>query len=172
MYAQSVEGLFRALAPLSASVKQRFAALGVDPDKRLEPAYTREKWLELIRLACELTAPGQDVEVATRALGRRFMEGYGQTLVGKAMLTMLRVIGPRRALDRMSKNFRTGNNFSQTKLSQPSPGVYELWCSHVTIAGWYQGIIEGGLTLSGAREVKATLVRRENEGAVFRVEWR
>ncbi len=171
MYAQSVEGLLRALAPLSASAKRRFTELGVDPDKRLEPAYPREKWLELIRLACELTAPGQELEPASRALGRRFMEGYAQTLVGKAMLTMLRVIGPRRALGRMSKNFRTGNNFSETKLEEPAPGVYELWCSHVTLAGWYQGIIEGGLTLAGARDVKATLLRRENEGAVFKVEW-
>ena len=33
MYAQSVEGLLRALAPLSASAKRRFTELGVDPDK-------------------------------------------------------------------------------------------------------------------------------------------
>ena len=73
---------------------------------------------------------------------------------------------------RMSKSFRTGNNFSETRVDEPSPGRHELWCSHVTLAGWCRGIIEAGLTLAGGREVKATLLRREADGAVFAVEWK
>ncbi len=171
MYAHSVQGLLRSLGPLSSTAKQRLKALGVDPDERLEAAYSREKWLELINLACELTFPGVDKEEASYQLGRRFMGAYAETLVGKAMLTMLRVIGPKRSLERMSRNFRTGNNFSQTRVSEPSPGVYELWCSHVSLAGWYRGIIEAGLERAGANQVRATLLRREDDGAVFRVQW-
>ena len=172
MFSQTVEGLLRALAPMSATSKQKLAAIGVDPDQRLDAAYSREKWLELIHLACDIHHPGRDREETSYELGCRFMGTYGQTLVGKAMLTALRVIGPRRALDRMSRNFRTGNNFSETKLTEPTPGRYELWCSHVTLAGWYRGVIEAGLSLAGASDVKVTLLRREREGAVFQVEWK
>lgn len=172
VFSQTVDGLLKALTPMSATSKLKLVAIGVDPDQRLEPAYPREKWLELIHLACEIHAPGKDHEAASYELGRRFMTSYTQGLVGKAMMAALRVIGPRRALERMSRNFRTGNNFSETRLTEPTKGVYELWCSHATLAGWYQGIIEAGLLLAGAAEVKATLVRREQGGAVFQVEWR
>jgi uncharacterized protein (TIGR02265 family) len=172
VFSQTVEGLLKALSPMSATSKLKLQAIGVDPDRRLEPAYSREKWLELMRLACDIHAPGKQLEPTSYDLGRRFMTAYTQGLVGKAMMAALRVIGPRRALERMSRNFRTGNNFSETKLTEPSPGRYELWCSHATIAGWYQGIIEAGLALAGATEVKATLLRRENGGAVFQVEWK
>jgi uncharacterized protein (TIGR02265 family) len=172
VFSQTVEGLLKALSPMSATSKQKLAAIGVDPDQRLEPAYTREKWLELMHLACDIHAPGRELEPASYELGRRFMAAYTEGLVGKAMMTALRVIGPKRALERMSRNFRTGNNFSETRLVERSPGSYELWCSHATIAGWYQGIIEAGLALAGAHEVKATLLRRENGGAVFQVEWK
>jgi uncharacterized protein (TIGR02265 family) len=172
VFAQTVEGLLKALSPMSATSRQKLAAIGVDPDQRLEPAYPRDKWLELMHLACELTAPGKDHEPTSYELGRRFMGTYTQGLVGKAMMAALRVIGPKRALERMSRNFRTGNNFSETKLTEPSPGRFELWCSHATIAGWYQGIIETGLVLAGAAEAKVTLLRRQDGGAVFQVEWK
>lgn len=171
IFSQTFEGVFRALGSrLDATVTSRLLDVGVDP-ARLRPAYPVATFLAMLRVIGEVHFPNLTPEARDEHLGRDFMEGYSQTMVGKAMLAMMRVMGPRRTLERLSRQFRTGNNFSETTLTEVDTREFELWCNQVTAVGWYRGLIERGLELAGAVHPKVELIRRDEAGATFVVKW-
>ena len=59
-----------------------------------------------------------------------FWSGYEKTLVGSALTAMLRVLGPKRTLERMTRNFRTANNYTEVTveaLAEKEPrAAYDL----------------------------------------------
>jgi uncharacterized protein (TIGR02265 family) len=172
IFAQAFDGLVRALGPrLDAAVAQRLREAGLDVTRELKPAYPLEVFLKVVQIAGQCLAPGADEETQAFAAGQAFIDGYGQTMVGRAMLAMMRVIGPRRTLERLSRQFRTGNNFSETTLKDLGPQEVELWCNQVTVPGWYRGIISAGLRHVGVSEVSVETASRTDGGAVFKIRW-
>lgn len=172
IFYQTFEGIFRALGPrLDAVLSERLRAVGIDPGLPLRPAYPLQVFHDAVRVIGEqLFAPLEPAQRARR-LGREFMDGYSQTMVGRAMVGMMRVIGPKRTLERLSRQFRTGNNFSETRLTERTPTQFELWCNQVSVPGWYCGLLERGLELAGASSPKAELLQLDETGGTFRVTW-
>ncbi len=173
IFSQTFEGLLRSLGGgkisprLAAGLKER----GVDPGKPLLPAYPKEDFTAVITFLARELHPGLPVDAAITQIGRGFMDGYGETMVGRAMLAMIRLIGPRRTLERVTRQFRTGNNYSDTRLTERGPCEFDLWVNEVIIPGWYVGIIGRGVELSGAKDVKVELVSQDAAGGTFRVRW-
>jgi uncharacterized protein (TIGR02265 family) len=121
-------------------------------------------------LATELH-PALALEDGVAALGRGFLDGFGETMIGRAMLAMLRIIGPHNSLKRLTQEFRTGNNYSETRLVQRAERSYELWVNELRMPGWYVGVVSRGLELAGARGSTVQLQSRDSVGGTFRVEW-
>lgn len=171
IFQQTVEGLFRALGPeLSREVAPRLKQAGIDPANLL-PAYPLPTWVAAVEIAAEAVSPGTSREEAVYQLGRRYLDGYAGTLIGRALLSMLKILGPARTLQRMTKNFRTANNYTETRLTEVGPQHYELWCSHVVHADYYRGLIEGALERTGATHPSARVAGRPDGGALFQVRW-
>ncbi len=92
------------------------------------------------------------------------------------------VVRDRGTLERLSNKFRTGNNFSDTRLSRLGDAEAELWCNQVSRPGWYMGIIGRGLELAGAKDVQVALISSgksqelgppsDDSGARFSVRWK
>jgi uncharacterized protein (TIGR02265 family) len=172
VFSHSVEGLVRAMGPaLDVAAKSRLRALGLDLERPLAPAYPLPVWVEVMRFAAALVAPGKNEPDQMTELGRRFIDGYEQTLVGKAMLATLRLLGPRRTLERMSRNFRSGNNYTEAKLVAHAPTDVELWLSRVKEPAFYAGMLQAALARTGARELNVSVVGRDELGATFRLTW-
>jgi uncharacterized protein (TIGR02265 family) len=173
IFSQTVEGLFRALAPLSDEACARFRALGIDPKKPLAPAYPVDQWLKLMKAAAEVRDPHAPLGAALEALGRAFVDGYGETMIGKAMLAALRVMGPKWALTRLRRSLSTGSNFFESTAEQLGPGEVEVWLNRVTWPEWYFGILGRGLEHAGAKNVRVSLVSHDavSKGAKLRVQW-
>jgi uncharacterized protein (TIGR02265 family) len=172
MFSSTIEGLIRALGDkLDVTTNAAFKAAGIDLLGKLQPAYERAAWLQASRLAGELLFPGKPVAEQQHLLGQRFMNGFAETLVGKALATMMRVVGPRRSLDRIQRNFRMGNNFTEATLHEIELRVCDLWISPVAYPEFYQGLVEAGLTLAGGKSVEATPMKREGESVTLRVRW-
>jgi uncharacterized protein (TIGR02265 family) len=172
IFAQTFEGLLRSLGArlsprLSAGLRER----GLDPTATLLPAYPQQVFIEVLSFLAVELHPGQPLEVAITSIGRGFMDAYGETMVGRAMMAMMRLIGPRRTLERVTRQFRTGNNFSETRLTPVSATEYHLWVNEVRLPGWYIGILSRGLELAGGKEVKVELLQRDDSGGSFRVKW-
>jgi uncharacterized protein (TIGR02265 family) len=172
IFAQTFDGLREAVgARLSPATLEALKALGVDFTAPFRPAYPKDTFVAVIERIARDLHPELGLEAGVAAIGRAFMDGYGHTMVGRAMLAMLRLIGPRRSLERLGRNFRTGNNFSETRLVALGDRDFELWCNEVASPGWYFGIIGRGLELAGARDVKVVIVDRPDAGATFRIRW-
>lgn len=173
VFSQTVEGLLRALGPLDADTREKFRALGFDP-ARLEPAYPVERYVALQRLAVERFAGDVPFSLGIETLGRRFVDGYGETLIGRAVLASLKLLGPRRTLERLTRTLSTGTSFFATKLTETSPGVWQLWLNRVTYPGWYVGLIRRGLELAGAHDIDLKVLHHEGPGLglTLEVRWR
>jgi uncharacterized protein (TIGR02265 family) len=174
LFSHTVEGFQRALGPLLTDVaKEQLAAVGIDFRRPLEPAYSVKVWAEAMSLGSEWVAPGQPRGVQLFELGRRFIDGYAATLVGSAMLAVIKLMGPTRTLARMTRNFRSGNNYTETTLKELGPNDWELGFNLVFHPDFYRGLVTAGLTRAGAREAEVALVSHDAQlRAVYRVTWK
>ena len=173
VFSQSFEALLRATgASLSAESKSRFRALGVDFDKRLLPAYPLDVWVNAMELGSSLLAPGEEKSLRHFALGKRMVDAYGETLVGRALLAVMRVIGPRRTIERMTRNLRSTNNYTESTLEVLPNGQLCVWCSRVVSTEFYRGMFTRALECAGGQDVKVGLMSSDPTGSKFSVEWK
>lgn len=154
--------------------KARFRDIGFDPDEPLEPAYPVETYVTLQRLAVDVFAPDVPFSLGIESLGRRFVDGYGETLIGRAVVVGMRLLGPRRTLQRLTRTLSTGSTFFETKLDEHEAGVWHLWINRVTYPGWYVGLVRRGLEVAGASEVEVKVLRHDGPalGLTLEVRWR
>lgn len=107
------------------------------------------------------------------ALGACFLDGYLDTLMGRAILNLAKLIGPTRALGRSTHTWRQGNNFTEVEVVERSPQSFELrfnvvgpWPEHT------QGALAGALAVNDDLEIEVKILERAGEGAVYGVSWR
>jgi uncharacterized protein (TIGR02265 family) len=172
VYDSAFESLRRALGKkLDAPAVQRFKALGVDFDRKLEPAYSLDTSVAVLRFAGQLFAPGLAENDAMQKLGRAITASFTETMVGKALFATLRVLGTKRGLTGLQRSLRMNNNYVTTKLTEVGPNEVELWCGPVTFPTYYQGIFAQGLEATGAKGVRVELKARDENGATYLVRW-
>jgi uncharacterized protein (TIGR02265 family) len=176
VFNHTVQGLFSRTFPdgVPPELKAQLRAVGVDLDKPLLPAYPTTTWSRCIELGAQAAFPGERREVAWRKLGERMIDGYKDSMIGKAMFSMLQVLGPRRTLQRAQKNFRTGNNYSEVRVSDVSPTEMELWFNetddvrrHFTV-----GLVLAGMRAGGAEEPQVRLTDMDAKGFTLRASWK
>ncbi len=173
-FAQVVEGLWvRALAGrIGPELNRELIAAGLDLTRPLLPAYPAEKISQWVRLTSRSLYPHLDETEAQRRLGGDFFRGFTQTLIGKALVAMMKVIGTRRSLERMQRNFRTGTNFIDTRFTSLGKGRAELWMNDVDgLPAYYAGIVEEGGRATGARDMKTTWEHHADGGCTYQVTW-
>lgn len=172
-FQQSVEGLFvRGLGKaMTPALEEQLRAAGIDL-RRLQPAYPVEAMRRAIDATLAALYPDRSRAEGLAELGRVFMRGYGQTLIGGAMVQFMKVIGPRRSLERMQRNFRTGTNFIETKFTAIDERTVDLWFNDVSgMPELYAGILEEGGRATGTATVSVTMTPGPGEGFTYRVAW-
>jgi uncharacterized protein (TIGR02265 family) len=170
VYTSSAEGLIRALGDrLDERAHQRFAEIGIPLRGKLQPAYPREVWLKAGQLASQLLSPHLPADQQKVVLGRRFVHGFGETIVGKALLAAMRVLGPKRALLRLERSLRTGNNYSTVTLRELGEGQLELEVSDAPFPEYYQGMVEASLELTGCKSWEVKLLKRVGNETTYSI---
>jgi uncharacterized protein (TIGR02265 family) len=174
VYDSTVEGLFRrGLGRLmTEKCKARLKAAGLDLDGKLSRVYPRLRYYEFVNIAADELYAGRSRDDAHYELGKQFMAGYGDTLIGRAVLSMVKLLGPKKTLLRMTQNMQSSNNYMQTSTKELGPGSYELSLSQVSGAPrYFEGVIFSGLSLAGAKNVQVRIAKREGNGVVLRCDW-
>jgi uncharacterized protein (TIGR02265 family) len=173
VFEHTVDSLLRTLErPAPPAQIAALDALGIDLSKPLLPAYSVDTYAKLIDFIIQQRFPNLPPDEAHFELGRAFLQAYTQTLLGRALKGLMRTLGPRRALDRTSRNFRTANNYTDTRLRQLGPTRYELWFNFALRPGYYRGIVYATLELSGAKQPAVQpQASSESEGVTFLVTW-
>lgn len=184
VFSSALEGFGRAFRPrISPAAIDELRALGLDFD-RLQPAYSLHVWEQTVRVVARALFPSMSPEDAWRRLGREFVPGYTETLLGRALLGMARIVGPRRLMERIGRNLRSGGNFAvvtthvvsanevEVESSIDAPFLAEWAGRDLVMHSYRQGVLEGALE---AINVQGTVVLahvdRAKQSAKYRVSW-
>ena len=172
VFASTVEGLLRALgSKLDERAKAKFAELGLPLTGKLPATCPRDVWTRVSHYAGALLSPSLPPEAQRVALGHAFIDGYAETLVGRALLATMRVLGPKRALARLERSFMTGNNYSKAELREGPDGIF-LIIGNAPYPEWYQGMVEKALERTGAKDIRVQAIAREGDTTTFKIDFR
>jgi len=175
MFAHAVEALFgRALrGQVTERLKARLRQAGLDLDRPLLPAYPIAVWIAALEISVSELFPECPREEGYRRVGERLLRGYVQTFIGRANFSLLRLLGPVRALERLSSHLRANNNFQETRLTQRGPNAWELWINTaVSEPAYYEGLLKAALEEIGTPEpVVVSGGQRTDDGCTYRVTW-
>ncbi len=158
----AVEGLFlhtlngQISPPLAAKLKR----IGIDLGEKLKPAYPAPVWAEAISITGAELRPELDPDARCDWMGELFSSGYASTFSGKAMYALLKILGPRRTLLRVERNFRSVTNYVSVQVDEILPDRYALTFNHVDgIPYFFKGIIDhSGKELGAPRKSSDTVV--------------
>jgi uncharacterized protein (TIGR02265 family) len=151
-----------------------YRSLGLDLGRPLLPAYEYRIWRACLVAQREAVFPGVAVAEASFRQGVRYMDAYFErTVIGGAMLLALRAIGVRRALERMSRNFRSGNNFGEATFTSTGATSGTLWVNDVfsDSADYVRGMVTRGMQLVGAANANMETQSHDGDAATFAVTW-
>ncbi|MFO0598725.1 MAG: DUF2378 family protein [Myxococcaceae bacterium] len=165
------EGLFTTAYAdqLTPELKAKLKDLGVDLDA-LQPAYPHQVFLAAVSAAAAAWYPTEPADQAWFKIGVRNLEGFYATFLGRPLFALLKVLGPRRTAARMSRNFRSANNYSESKLVEVGPSELQLWLNDVgDTRHFIRGVMFRGLQLAGAPQVRVEELATDANGTVFGV---
>lgn len=188
VFAASLDGIVRAFGSrLTPAIYAQSRALGVDLRQR-QVAYPVDVFLPVFLLLAEALVPGDEASrpQRLRRFGREVTTAFAQTAIGTATVTMARVIGVRRALQRAGRNIRNTGNYIDAEgivvdttevhlVARVLPAFHRFVRPEWAITELYRvGIIEGFLEQLHAREPRVEVLRRDAAGfeITYRVTWK
>ena len=173
VWRHTVEGLIRVGVARGDGTpwKARMKAAGLDPDAPLATAYPRDRWRDFIFTSAEVLFEGTE-EQRFEQLGSAFIEEYAQTFLGRAVAAVVKLIGPRRALERMTKSLRSGNSYSDTRTTFLGPTSAEFWLIDTFGAPHYiVGALGAVLRITSARNIVIKPIKVEGVACTFAITW-
>ncbi|MBE4746929.1 DUF2378 family protein [Corallococcus sp. ZKHCc1 1396] len=174
VYVQVVEGLLQhgLRGQVSPRLKERLRQAGVDLDRPLLPLYPVPLWARCLNIIIEETQPGVPREEAFRRLARAHVEGYGATLLGRAVMSVMRLLGPRRVVQRLPEVLRGTDNYTEATVTELGPAHHELRINSVIDApGYVEALFEAVLQVGGAHAPRVTKLREDADGTVYVLTW-
>lgn len=170
VFGPSVEALWRAMQPMTPAELEAFRAAGV-VDGRFDAAYALEPYMKILA-ACATSRYGHlPLEEAYIKVGHLFAEGFGRTMIGQALIGVMKLVGPRRTLQRMTRNFRAANNYTDVQLVTVEDNLHRIKVNYVAQPGFYMGIIQRTCENAGAKNVQVTMVDYVDQSPTFEVRW-
>jgi uncharacterized protein (TIGR02265 family) len=128
IYEQSIEAMYLKAHPekLTPQVKAALRELGIDLDQKLKPFYNADAVNDATRLFRRL-AYGHvaDDEQAYSQMGERILDGYFNTIYGKPLVSLLKLLGAKRIVDRLPQAMTASSNYMKVTVEWKGPT--EAW---------------------------------------------
>ncbi|WP_164006826.1 DUF2378 family protein [Pyxidicoccus trucidator] len=158
---------------LSPAAYTALREAGLDVTERLRPAYTFDTWKRSLAIIVADLYPAVSTDEGYRLLGQLLARGVERTTLGRAMVSMGRLLGPLRSMRRINETFRSADNYVESRFTERTQTSCELWINEVMDQpAYYQGILEACLELAGARDAHVEVLARDGAGATFALSWR
>jgi uncharacterized protein (TIGR02265 family) len=168
--ASTFEGMFqRALQP-SEALAAELRAVGFDL-KRIEPRYTTQVWHNSLDVARRHLLPGMSQQDGYRELGRLFIEGFFQTIIGKLISAPLPLMGPGPAIKRLPKLWNTGRKDIEVHPVEEGERRWRvLFRNPYALPDFAAGMVEGAGKYTG-EALKVTVDVRTETGFELLITW-
>lgn len=173
MFEHTIEGLLRSIgARMTPRLEQRLLAAGLDVKKKRAPAYPFEAWRQFLHVVREELYGGWPEREGYRRFGEDLTRAYFETTLGSAVAGMVRLLGPVRTLKRATQNFRSANNFTETRVQELGPNHWELWMNVVDHNDFNVGLLRHALERAGAKGIEVDIQPDAvGEGVRFLIRW-
>ena len=157
---------------VTPALDQELQALGVRLEKPFQAGYPIELWAAAVAAVARHLYPEDSTPAAYLKLGRSTIIGFCETLVGRALFPLLRLIGPVRALDRAARNYAATNNYTKVVLTRVGPTCFDFYLNEKhTLPEYDMGVLEEALIQLHVSAPKVTLRSQDAEGFTMRLEW-
>ncbi|MBL8921403.1 MAG: DUF2378 family protein [Myxococcaceae bacterium] len=144
------EGLFRRALTPDAALEGALKACGYDLRRPVD-RYSGQVFAACLEATRAHLHPDQPAEEGLRALGRAFVSGFQQTILGKVVTTALPILGPARFLPRLPARFRSIRTDASVAVELTGPASATLMFTDAQPLGpFFAGVIEAALRLAKA----------------------
>ena len=130
VFSQVVEALFKHAFDkeerFDPETRRRLKTIGIDLDYPLLTAYSAPTWFAAISVCAEVRYPNVPINEAHYRLGRQLATNYGKTTLGRAVYAMLRMLGWKHSLSRISRGLQSGTNFLSAQTRFLEGGTLEV----------------------------------------------
>ncbi len=174
VFAHTFTAVVERLPPgtITAKLKTDLRAAGFDLDRKALVAYPQEVWVKFTYILSKALFPHLEEPQAHRRFGELLIEGYAQTTMGKAVMALLRIIGPRRGLTRTAKSFRSGNNYFETRFEEVGPNTFHWWVNETgTHPQMLAGMVFAAMKDMGVAKPEVEFLDSPGPGRTYRVAW-
>ncbi|NOK33840.1 DUF2378 family protein [Corallococcus exercitus] len=173
VFGHTVEGLLVALqGHLDGPLRAKLKAVGLDLDRKLEPAYPKAQWYQMLALGSETLFPDLPVSRAHWHLGERFISAYFATNMGRALQGVLKLVGPARTLERTTRNMASGSNYVHVDVERLAPTDYRLKVNDAgTHPEFFGALCHFGTLTTGVKNLTTVVETREGISATYRMRW-
>jgi uncharacterized protein (TIGR02265 family) len=145
-------------------------ALGIDPRKPRD--LPQATWYRMMELSAVWIRVGRPREENLELVGREFLRGYGEGLVGRALIIGARLMGPRRALLRMAESFKSGDTSTTIVATEPGPQMVDILVTpDGGVPEYFRGLFSELLVQIGVVANQVEFRPSPYGGRVFRVSW-
>jgi uncharacterized protein (TIGR02265 family) len=174
IYREGITNLLDSVrARLGPKVRERLRVeAGID-ESALKPSYPLGAHDSAVKVLAEELYPGKPMDDATYEVGRGLMANYGRGVLGRALFSLIRLIGPMRMLKRVPQYFRQTNNYADVKIDVVGPTAYEL--AHNEVGAWphfLRGSMQGSGEVIGLDGHAVELLAYDGHAGRFRVSWK
>jgi uncharacterized protein (TIGR02265 family) len=165
---QSVfEGLFTNVLKPKGLFAEDLVAVGYDP-QRPERTYPTRIWIEAVKVACRHACPGMSEPEALNRLGRLYIGGYLDTIIGRLIGVSLQVLGPEMLIKRLPRWSAMGASGIEISVAQQAPGVWKAtWKDTYPLAEFIAGVMQGGAARAGFTSVELAAKRVDGFDLIF-----
>ncbi len=173
-FSRSVEGLFQKGlgSAVDLALKAKLKAQGLDLDKKLLPGYPAADFHRWVETTARHLYPDLTTLEGTRLLGRTAVPGLEDTMMGRALVSGLKLIGPRRSLERVERVFRNNSNYQRVTVDSLSETGGRITIGFVFgIPGYYQGIFESVMPLLGVRNPRVAMLPTPPPSCQYELGW-
>lgn len=173
VHAHTVEGLYwRALAgKVPSALKEELKPLGLDLDGKPRDV-EQGQWAQMLAVTVKHLYPHLSADDGYYRLGEAVVQGYENTIMGKALFAVMRMLGPHRVIKRSTANLQSANTFSQATVKQLEPNHYEVWTNECNgNANYLRALMFGALQRSGAEDLKIEVLGFDGHAATFDIRW-
>jgi len=127
-------------------------------------------WVTLLRTTAARLRPDAPVDDALEEVGREMVRGFAESLTGRSLFGLLRMLGPRRAMLRLAENYRTADSVTEVVTTQVSPTHMRLAYSDTGgVPTYMKGVLAESLERIGV-DARIAFIEAA-EGATFDVRW-
>ncbi|MFZ5440819.1 MAG: DUF2378 family protein [Myxococcota bacterium] len=167
------EGLFVRALRVKGGLKDTLKRCGFDADAP-RPSYPMATWEACLDAACAELHPEKSREEGIRELGRRFTQGYFETLVGRMISQTLPFLSPKSFVARIPQFVETGLKGAtiDVRWEDASTALLTMHGSGTHGTHLLAGVVEAALLhLRVAGRVEATIVSPDTSTMRIALTW-